>query len=283
MTNPHESQGSSEKLEATIERTFFYEGARVKSADFENFFLGYFRAFKSIDTLHPDQKEEVKEFLLGLAESTSFIAGDLNTTPVKLLKTFQQWGVDTVVKGRPSYLFPLEKPTDDLSIPAFDNFVVFDRQVRVDIATLTQLPDTLRRNPRDYMREKGIPSDHIPVVGTLRKDGAEMIVGIYNMADPVFWSGMYPGAGVGFDMSPRGEAVRQSRLMKNVETLLQGCNVVSLCEVPSLMVKTIEEAAKNHGKLVLVSNMQNVTTTESGLLVVSDTQPEGISRNILIY
>jgi len=157
-------------------------------------------------------------------------------------------------------------------LPCFDNFVVSDKEIsEFKLQPLIKLPEIVGKNPRELIRELGLASDHVPVIGYFVKGDKTLRIGTFNVADPVFWSKYYPAAGAGFDLGK--EVERWERIEVLVEELKKRCDVVVLQEAPAGLARRLGGEARK---------MAKTERDERGFWRVSQKQPEGISNLVLI-
>lgn len=251
----------------------FFEVFSINTTAFGVISLGYFNAFKSIDLLEPREKAIVQKNLIRLFNKSSIVAGDLNSTPFKINEFLERNSLKGFVLSTPSYLFPKKYVRKEVDLPAFDNFIIFDKSIKkYSINSLIKLPEKIKINPRRYMKQIGSPSDHIPVTGKFNKKGINIKISIYNIADPVFWGKYYESAKQGFDVSEKGEAKRQIILSKLVVKVVKTSDLSFLTEVPESFIEDIKEISKKLNKEILIKD-----TLHSGKML------QGISKNVLIY
>lgn len=251
----------------------FFEVFSVNTSIFGVISLGYFNSFKSIDLLKPKEKLVVQKNIINLFKKSSIVAGDLNSTPFKINEFLEKHGFKGVVLSKPSYLFPKKYVRKEVDLPAFDNFIIFDKSLKkYSISLPIKLPEKIKINPRRYMRQIGSPSDHIPIIGKFNKKGSDIKISIYNVADPVFWGKYYDNTKQGFDISQKGEARRQIILSNLVERVVKISDLSFLTEVPESFVEKIKEISKKLNKETLIKD-----TLYGGKVV------QGISKNVLIY
>ncbi len=251
----------------------FFESFVIEIPKFGYVSLGYFNAFKSIELLSKDEKSKVLKILQKLFKKSSIIAGDINSTPFKIEEVLKTLDLKSKILSKPSYMFPKKYLKKDVELPAFDNFIIIDDKIsKSSIKSLIELPTTLNIDPRKYMVKIKSPSDHIPLVGNFYKNNENIKIGIYNVADPVFWGKFYESTKHGFDVSEKGETKRQQRLYDLIKQMVESTDLVFLTEVPSSFVKSSSEIASLFGKNILVKD-----TLHNGKKI------KGISKNILIY
>lgn len=243
--------------EVAFTKNFFFEAYIVKDHDFGNIALGYFEAFKALDELEPEKRDEAQSLLSTLFKNSNVVAGDLNSTPKKIKEVLSTLGMYASILAIPSYMFPLPEVTEPVFMPSFDNFVIFDKTINGKIESPIKLPETLTIDPRKYMSEIKSPSDHVPVVGVLTKNKKRLVIGIYNVADPVFWGKQYPKAAHGFDITDEGEKARLSKLEKVLNSFIEICDLVFLTEVPAGFVEHAIAIGHKLGRQVYVKDMQD--------------------------
>ena len=88
-------------------------------------------------------------------------------------------------------------------LPAFD-LVVVKRPLSVQCLEKQLAPKVESlKIPRAFMASNNWPSDHFPVMATVRAmDGQELVVGTWNVADPKYFGKYWPSAAFGFWCAP---------------------------------------------------------------------------------
>ena len=251
----------------------FFEVFSINTPSFGVISLGYFNAFKSIDLLEPKEKSIVQGNIVSLFKKSSIVAGDLNSTPFKINEFLERNSLTGFILSTPSYLFPKKYVRKEVDLPAFDNFIIFDKSLKkYSISSLIKLPKKIKINPRRYMKQIGSPSDHIPIIGSFNKNGMNIKISIYNVADPVFWGKYYDSTKQGFDISQKGEAKRQIILSHLVKKVVKKTDLSFFTEVPESFISKIKEISKKLNRETLIKD-----TLYTGKVLKS------ISKNILIY
>jgi len=264
-------------------QNYFFEVYKIKYPIYGYISLGYFNAFKSLDSLNTEQKTQVKTWLVNLFNTSSIVAGDFNTIPKNISDLLKELSISADILSTPSYLFPKEDVSDPVYIPSFDNFVIFDTAIeKTNLKPLIKLPKKLNINPRKYMHKISSPSDHVPVIGSFTKQDRQVSIGVYNVADPVFWGDRYPSAKAGFDTTSVGEEKRTSELTHYIDQLINECDLVFLSEVPSEYSISINELAIKNNKQTQIKEMAHTDRDSKGNQFI--TAPLlGVSNNILIF
>ena len=264
-------------------RNYFFEVYKIKYPIYGYISLGYFNAFKSLDSLNTEQKTQVKTWLVNLFNTSSIVAGDFNTIPKNISDLLKELSISADILSTPSYLFPKEDVSDPVYIPSFDNFVIFDTAIeKTNLKPLIKLPEKLNINPRKYMHKISSPSDHVPVIGSFTKQNRQVSIGVYNVADPVFWGDRYPSAKVGFDTTGVGEKKRTDELTHYINQLINECDLVFLSEVPSEYSISINDLAVKNNKQTQIKEMAHIDRDSKGNQFI--TAPLlGVSNNILIF
>jgi len=264
-------------------QNYFFEVYKIKYPIYGYISLGYFNAFKSLDSLNTEQKTQVKTWLVNLFNTSSIVAGDFNTIPKNISDLLKELSISADILSTPSYLFPKEDVSDPVYIPSFDNFVIFDTAIeKTNLKPLIKLPEKLNINPRKYMHKISSPSDHVPVIGSFTKQNRQVSIGVYNVADPVFWGDRYPSAKAGFDTTSVGEEKRTSELTHYIDQLINECDLVFLSEVPSEYSISINDLAVKNNKQTQIKEMAHIDRDSKGNQFI--TAPLlGVSNNILIF
>jgi hypothetical protein len=265
-------------------QNYFFETFAINHPGFGTISLGYFSALKEIDTLPPSQQDEVTGWLKELFSSCSIIGGDLNTTPAGIKKLLLRLKKQVRMFDLPTYFFHNPALHSPATLPCFDNFLVADPKIELlGIRTLIGLPKEVREDPRRVMSRIGSPSDHAPVIGRFSKAGISLTIGLYNVADPLFWATDYPATAAGFKTNAAGEHDRREKLKQLIEKLAAESNLVILSEVPSGLTDWLSSFAHRLNFQSAIRAMARTAKDEAGFkYVVPSASPE-ISKLVLLW
>jgi len=212
----------------------FFEVFVLDTPDFGQISLGYFNAFKAIPNLPLSQQSEVKNWLSDLFRTSAVVGGDLNSTPHRINRLLSELGLTARLSDFPTYLPSIPDPQSEITLPSFDDFLILDKNIQFLARPLVKLPLHISHNPRDLVNQLNLSSDHVPVTCRLTKGESSLNLGIFNVADPVFWKPFYPATADGFDLTT--EPRRLERLKSIISDLLTQCDVLCLLEVPAPLV-----------------------------------------------
>jgi endonuclease/exonuclease/phosphatase family metal-dependent hydrolase len=137
---------------------------------------------------------------------------------------------------RPSYLPSARNDYQPIAPKPID-LIVVKRPLSVELHEKQPGPKLVTcKFPRGLMKSTRWPSDHVPVVGVVRKAGVEaLVVATWNVADPHYFARFFDeGPDVGFDWQP--EPQRLEAIAQQVDALLTTADVVGLQEVPAALV-----------------------------------------------
>jgi hypothetical protein len=244
----------------------FYRGFSI-SVDGANIALVYSGAFKALETMEPDTATTARMSLQKLFASHGAVIGDLNTTPPAIKQLLGSVNIERTGFDFPTYLFPAPVLDSMAKIPCFDNCIWDTKAFTNVVATpLVELPSKLARNPREYMKKQGLPSDHVPIEVVLNVRADKVRILAYNVADPVLWAQHYPLAGEGFALDVASEQARIDKLFAQISEYVSQYDYVFLQEVPhALTVRLIssfecqtvdmqsEQIVENVSQLVLIT------------------------------
>jgi hypothetical protein len=112
------------------------------------------------------------------------------------------------------------------------------------------------KKPRFLMQELVFPSDHLPIKAYIvHPDNPKehLMIGFWNVADPIYWAQYYPKALDGFDLKGedsnidlKKEHSRLESILKWVNYLADDCDVLGLAEVPIKLIPDLQLIAKKY-------------------------------------
>lgn len=231
----------------------FFEVFVIHRPVFGQIALGYFSPFKFLTTIPPE--------LANLLTTSAVIAGDTNSTPTAIQRVLSQLNLSARISKLPTYLFSKPDPSGFSILPSFDNFVFLDPTINFTITPLIKLPTSVSYNPRNLITELNLPSDHVPVICQLSIGNSQLKIGIFNIADPVFWSKHFPATGDGFDLSPAGESRRLALAQGFIIQLFSTCDLVCLQEIPVSLVDWLTDQVAQTGRTLRLEKMCSSDTT----------------------
>jgi hypothetical protein len=227
----------------------------------------YCQAFKALREMTGSDAAVRRKTLELLFDEHDIVIGDINSPLSQIKRILDPNGILRNVSEHPSYLYPSPNPGDKAEIPSFDHVIWDPRTItRVQSRTATPLPRTIQGDPRAFMGKQNIPSDHVPISAQVETVNGDFSLCAYNVADPLFWSAMYPGAGQGFSLDHDDEARRQARLLEQITTFTKTHDAVFLQEVPHELANKIQD--QNLAPNIHVTDMPDNTDPQVSKLIL---------------
>lgn len=121
--------------------------------------------------------------------------------------------------------------------------------------------------PRHLMKILGFPSDHRPIKTSinveLNGNNETLILAFWNVADPMYWSKIYPTANLEEyisneyedlddkqEISIKKEHDRLESILRWIDYLLENCDVLGLAEVPVKLIPNLKIIAKKYNMIM---------------------------------
>jgi hypothetical protein len=186
----------------------------------------------------PGAVPEVNE----LFQTHRILMGDFNAGESQLRKHIRLPAA-CEMHNPPSYLPSMPQIKPRIYIPCFDVVAAVGAACEGthNPRGIGSLPTRVTgTDPRMIMVQRGMPSDHLPILASVSVHGLTVRCFTYNVADPCFWGKAFPSAAAGFDTSKEGEAKRQAKVTDVIRRALSALPadailVVALQEVPASM------------------------------------------------